>query len=111
LISYAELHYSDPISLKTISEVFGISAAYLGKVFKDRTGNSFSRYLNELRISKAKVLLASKKIKSKDVGRAVGFAETNYFYAVFGRSLESILRNTPVPPSKYLKNNTYPADT
>ena len=85
LISYAELHYAEPIALKTIAERFGLSAAYLGTVFKERTGNSFSRYLNELRIGKAKDLLQAGRLKPKDVAKAVGFAEGNYFCAVFRR--------------------------
>ena len=85
LISYAELHYAEPIALKTIAERFGLSAAYLGIVFKERTGNTFSRYLNDLRIAKAKILLQGGRMKPKEVGKAVGYAETNYFYAVFRR--------------------------
>ncbi len=83
LISYTELHYAEPIALKTIAARFGLSASYLGKLFKERTGNTFSRYLNELRIAKAKALLASGTLRPKEVAKAVGFSETGYFYAVF----------------------------
>jgi ribose transport system substrate-binding protein len=78
-----ELHYSEPISLKTLSDHFGLSAAYLGKVFKESTGVSFSRYLNEYRIEKAKQLLTSGNMKAKDVAEAVGYADGSYFYTTF----------------------------
>jgi two-component system response regulator YesN len=77
------LHYSEPISLKTLSDHFGLSAAYLGKVFKESTGVSFSRYLNEYRIEKAKQLLTSGNMKAKDVAEAVGYADGSYFYTTF----------------------------
>jgi len=83
LISWVELHYAQSIALKTISERFGLSAAYLGKVFKETTGHSFSRYLNELRITKAKALLKAGRLKPREVAKAVGFSEPNYFNAVF----------------------------
>jgi two-component system response regulator YesN len=83
LTVYIELHYSEPISLKTLSDHFGLSAAYLGKVFKEHTGASFSQYLNEFRIGKAKDLLAVGNMKAKDVAEAVGYADGSYFYAIF----------------------------
>lgn len=83
LTAYIELHYSQPISLKTLSEQFGLSAAYLGKVFKEQTGVSFSRYLNEFRIGKAKDLLAAGSMKAREVAEAVGYADGSYFNAMF----------------------------
>jgi ribose transport system substrate-binding protein len=83
LITFTELHYSDPLALKTIAERFGLSAAYLGKLFRERTGNSWSRYLNELRIRKAKVLLAAGEQRPRELARAVGYADAGYFLAVF----------------------------
>jgi AraC-like DNA-binding protein len=85
LISYTELHYADPLALKTIAERFGLSASYLGKLFRERTGNSYSRFLNELRIRKARSLLRSGQLKTGEVARAVGYADSGYFAQVFRR--------------------------
>ncbi len=83
LSAYIELHYCEPVALKTISDHFGLSAAYLGKVFKESHGISFSRYLNEYRIAKAKELMAGGAMKAKEVGLAVGYSDANYFYSIF----------------------------
>jgi AraC-like DNA-binding protein/ABC-type sugar transport system substrate-binding protein len=83
MLAHIELHYSEPLSLKTLSDHFGLSAAYLGKVFKEQTGHSFSRYLNEFRIGKAQQLFDSGNLKGKDVARDVGYSDANYFYAMF----------------------------
>ena len=83
LTAYIELNYSEPLSLKTLSDHFGLSAAYLGKIFKEHSGDSFSRHLNEFRIEKAKELLAGGNMKAKDVAEAVGYADGSYFYAIF----------------------------
>ncbi len=83
MYAYIALHYAEPIALKTLSYHFGLSAAYLGKVFKENSGLSFSQYLNELRITKAKELLVSGKKKIKDVAVEVGYSDANYFHSIF----------------------------
>jgi len=99
LISFTELHYADPLALKTIAERFGLSAAYLGKLFRERTGNTYSRYLNELRVRKAKILLEAGEMRLKDVARAVGFAEPGYFHSVF-RKVAGIAPNEYCKPAE-----------
>ncbi len=96
LISYTELHYADPLALKTIAERFGLSAAYLGKLFKERTGSSYSRYLNELRVRKARKLLESGQASLKDVARAAGYSDAGYFCSVFKKL-------TGIAPNEYGK--------
>jgi ABC-type sugar transport system substrate-binding protein/AraC-like DNA-binding protein len=81
--AHVDRHYREPLSLKVLSSHFGISAAYLGQVFKETTGSSFNNYLNELRIRAASRLLAGRNVKAKDVAMAVGYADPNYFYSVF----------------------------
>jgi ABC-type sugar transport system substrate-binding protein/AraC-like DNA-binding protein len=76
-------HWREPLSLKLLSGRFGMSAAYLGKVFKEETGQSFATYLNERRIREAERILATRRVKAKDVALAVGYSDANYFYNVF----------------------------
>lgn len=80
-----EYRYSEPISLKTLSGEFGVSAPYLGRLFRERHGISFTTRLNERRIEKARSLLRSRAVSAKEVGRRVGFSDANYFYLVFKR--------------------------
>lgn len=99
LTAYISLQYDKPISLKTLSEYFGLSAAYLGKIFKEQTGDSFSHYLNTFRVEKAKVLLQTTEMKAKDVAEAVGYADGSYFYATFKKI-------TGKSPSEYATEHT-----
>jgi ABC-type sugar transport system substrate-binding protein/AraC-like DNA-binding protein len=80
---YVDEHYRESLSLKTLSARFGISAAYLGKVFHESAGLSFARYLNERRVGEAERILATRRVKAKDVALAVGYSDANYFYNVF----------------------------
>lgn len=80
---YVDEHWREPVSLKLLSSRFGMSAAYLGKVFREETGKSFATYLNELRIGHAQKILATRRVRAKDVALAVGYSDPNYFYSVF----------------------------
>lgn len=83
LFAYIEIHYAEPIALKTIADEFSLTAAYLGRVFKEQTGSSFSRYLNTFRVEKAKALMSRQQITAKEAGLAVGYSDHNYFYTIF----------------------------
>ena len=56
-ITYIHNHFDEPISLEEISQQAQISANYFCTLFKPYTGQTIHRYINELRIHKAKRLI------------------------------------------------------
>lgn len=50
---YIDQHYSDEITLASLSEKFYINRAYLSELFKNHVGQTFSDYLIKLRINQA----------------------------------------------------------
>ncbi|MGL1892426.1 MAG: substrate-binding domain-containing protein [Spirochaetaceae bacterium] len=95
VVEYVNDNFTKPISLKTISNTFENSAAYIGRLFKEETGESFSKYLNRLRIEKAKELLLNSNVKANKVAIQVGYGDPNYFYITFKKF-------TGLFPSEYL---------
>jgi YesN/AraC family two-component response regulator len=91
-VSYIEEHYQEAISLESCSEDAGISYAHLSRIFKKETSFSFSEYLNHFRVSRAKILLAEKKLPIKQIVEETGFTNYNYFFKVF----KDIERITPL---------------
>lgn len=85
LRAHIDVHFREPMSLKLLAGRFGMSAAYLGKVFREGNGSSFSAYLNEVRINAAMRILMTRKVKAKEVALAVGYADADYFCNVFRR--------------------------
>ncbi len=83
VIGYIEENYSQELSLKTLSYHFNMNAAYLGQLFKKATGEMFSNYLNQIRIEKAKQLLADPQMKASEIAGMVGFSSVQYFSNVF----------------------------
>lgn len=83
IIKYIDNHYSEEMSLKTLSHQFNFNAAYLGQLFKKSTGEMFSAYLNRVRIENAKRLLAESHMKAGDIAIKVGFSNVQYFSNIF----------------------------
>lgn len=83
VLNYIEANYSKDMSLKTLSSLFNVNAAYLGQLFKNETGEMFSHYLNKVRIEKAKEMLVNTKLNAKEISLKVGYSNENYFYNMF----------------------------
>lgn len=91
---YLETHYMEDISLQDAAEQLHYSDAYFCRFFKQNFDKSFIMYLSELRIEKAKELLADITVNIKEIGQKVGYRDSSYFTKVFKRI-------TGVTPSEY----------
>ncbi len=99
VVAFVDANYTEPTSLKVISNMFNISSAYLGKLFREETGTSFSKYLNTLRIEKAKELLLTTPEKANRIAIEVGYSDPAYFYSIFKKY-------TGMSPSRYVRERT-----
>lgn len=82
--NYIHEHYAEPnISLDLVSSIAGLSPSYLGKLFKGATRQSFSEYLNNTRLEKAKDLLASTSETAARISESVGIYNITYFSTLF----------------------------
>jgi AraC-like DNA-binding protein/CheY-like chemotaxis protein len=91
-LSYIEEHHAEEISLESCAADVGMSYAHLSRIFKKETSCPFSEYLTRFRVSRAKILLAEKKMPIKQIAGETGFTNYNYFFKVF-KEVEGI---TPV---------------
>ncbi|TDF93755.1 response regulator [Paenibacillus piri] len=88
-IKYINAHYMEDISLKTISDEVYVNPWYFSTQLKKHTGLSFSEYVNQARVRKAKEFLKQKDLKVYQVAEMVGFQDAAYFSTVF-KSIEEI---------------------
>lgn len=84
------------ISLNAISDKFFLAPYQLSRLFKKQVGIGFKDYVIQLKISYAKVLIASQNNSITDIAFNCGFNDSNYFSTVFKR-VEG------VSPSEYKK--------
>lgn len=75
-------HFAEQLHLDELARAFGYNSAYLGKLFKSKTGISFNTRLDEVRITKARNLLAE-GFKVNQVARMVGYRDPEYFLEKF----------------------------
>lgn len=87
VIDYIHSHYMEQITLKQVSDIFFINAAYLGRVFQKMTGVSFKEYVNKIRIAEAKKLLLMTDKLIYEIANQVGFTESSYFVVKFSQEV------------------------
>lgn len=71
------------ISLGQVAESIGLSEKYFSSRFTKEVGNTFSYYLAELRIEKAKELLRKTDMKMYEISLCVGYNNVEHFNRVF----------------------------
>lgn len=86
--SYVQENYHRcDLSMNQISDHVNMSAAYLGRLFKQVTGVTFTEYLTEFRLDHACRLLREDSMTVNEISDAVGFTNSSYFYIIFKKNL------------------------
>lgn len=78
-------HFADIRSLRDVADHVGVSHDHLRHLFKMVHGRSMVRRLNEIKVARAKILLANSLLPLKQVAATCGFKDEYYFSAVFRR--------------------------
>lgn len=93
-IEYIHNNYQRDISLADLAKIIFLNPDYFSRVFKQCTGRTFSEYLTQVRIDRAKELLSETDLPVGELAREVGYSDPNYFSRVFARV-------TGMCPSRY----------
>ncbi len=75
--------YNQGVTLDEIAGKLNITPEYLGSLFHREVGETFSSYIKNYRVKKAKGLLIGTDMKIYDISTAVGYADSKYFSRVF----------------------------
>lgn len=85
---YVERNYGQiSLSMNEVADHVDMSAAYLGRLFKQVTGITFTEYLTKFRLDAACELLLKTEMTVNDISDQVGFTNSSYFYIVFKKNL------------------------
>ncbi|RXZ82021.1 AraC family transcriptional regulator [Paenibacillaceae bacterium] len=68
---------------QTIAQMLKMSSAYIGRLFKQRTGMSITEYLNDVRLGKAQTLLEADNITINEIMERVGYRSQSHFFKLF----------------------------
>jgi two-component system response regulator YesN len=82
-VAYVSEHYAENISLELVAGIIPTTPSHLSRIFKKEYGQSFTDYLNQMRIERAKTLLYHTNMLSYEIGQAVGLKDPAYFSVIF----------------------------
>lgn len=87
VMRYIEKNYSDEeLSLNTLASHVNFSPNHLSAIFSQQTGQTFIKYLTDIRMNKAKELLRCTGKKSSVVSAEVGYKDPHYFSYLFKKT-------------------------
>ncbi len=95
---YIEQHYGDSLTVEFFADYVHQSLSTFNRNFKREIGISPMRYLEEVRIVKAKLLLRRVDIPLTDIALSCGFGSGAYFATIFKK-------HTGLTPTDYRKMN------
>lgn len=81
---YLTDHFSEEdISLNSLAALYYVNSSYLSRVFKEKTGMTFSGCLFEIRMKEAEHLILHTDLKAYEIAERVGISDPHYFSACF----------------------------
>lgn len=99
---YIKHNYTENIKLENIAPLFGYNPSYLGKIFKQKTGQSFNTYVDYVRIKQSKILLEQDNLKVYEIAEKVGYKTVDYFHIKF----KKYVGTTPAEYRKQAQNSS-----
>lgn len=83
VLQYVEENYNTALSTRDIAGRFFMNTSYFSKFFHEQMGCTFSNYLINVRVEKAKMMLTQTNMKLYDIAEAVGYTNVQYFSTIF----------------------------
>lgn len=91
---YINAHYGDSCSLNEIAQAFHYSPSHFSRLFSVEFGATYTRYLADFRLEKARELLMQTSLSVNEIARKVGIGDTGYLIRQFSKKYQ-------LSPDKY----------
>lgn len=85
--AYIENHFTEHITLETMAKLVNLNPIYFSNLFKRELGRSFTEYLTDFRMKKAKEMLRSSNSTINEIADALGYSDARYFSKVFKKEV------------------------
>ena len=96
IVSILNTEYNKNLTIGDIAANCHCSESHISHLFKQKSGMTINQYLTDIRIKKAKALLADTDMSIFDTAYSCGFSDANYFISVFRKKVG-------LPPERYRK--------
>ena len=95
-IRYMTGHFAEPLTIRSVAAVTGLTPVYFGSLFQKATGKTFRQTLTQIRLNHAENLLRLTERNVNETARECGFPDIFYFSKVYKQV-------KGVPPSQVWK--------
>ncbi len=95
-VSHLKENLAQHVTLEELAQHVGLSKSYLSTIFKTELGQTFTDYVNWMRIEKSKELLLNPLLSLAAIADLIGYNDQSYFTKKFSQS-------TGMSPGQYRK--------
>lgn len=99
---YIDENFDKLITRDTVAAHLKISPNYFSRVFREQGAMTFSDYVTQVRIGKAKFMLEKYDLPLSQIAQRCGFNDFNYFYKVF----KKVVGRTPTEYRNSVQNRS-----
>ncbi|MCI9490944.1 AraC family transcriptional regulator [Lachnospiraceae bacterium 48-42] len=92
---YIRQHFNT-VTIRELSETFHFQEDYFNRLIKNKTGMTYSAYVQKFRLDKAAQLLTASSKSIEEIAEAVGYHNKGYFYKIF-------VKQYSMTPAQYRK--------
>lgn len=85
ILNYINENFDGRLTATDIAERFYYNPSYFSRVFSQKTGKTFSKYLLDLRLKKAAKLLTETDMPADGIAQMCGFGDRSTFYRSFNK--------------------------
>lgn len=101
ILEYVEENYSDnSLNISSIADFMEKNPKYISRVFKEEMGEGIMDYVNRIRVTKSKEIIATRRYSAEEAGKMVGYASNQ----TFRRAFTKIVGMTPGKYGDSLRN-------
>ena len=93
-LEYMEKHLDQPMERETVARAAGLSSSHFSHLMREKTGRTFTDLVAQMRVNRAKALLARTGKSLVQIAIECGFCDQSYFTRVFRKY-------TGVAPGEY----------
>lgn len=94
VLIYIDAHYGSGCLLDEISQAFHYSTAHFSRLFSAEFGTTYTRFMSDYRLERAKNLLMQTEMSVREIAQRVGIGDAGYFIRQFSKKFQ-------VSPEKY----------
>ena len=87
MLNYVQFNFMNEITIRDIAQACACSQSTVCHVFKQYTGKSIKKYIDNLRINQAKRLLSTSDLPINRIAQLCGFSNINYFPTAFKKQI------------------------